>query len=89
MNDDERVTSDGHTVWVHDDRDGSCIGRFGRMGIDIHRPASEQAEHGQCLLCTHGATGPDHWRRFVIAMQDIYGVTVSERHRPRRLSLTE
>lgn len=86
MKDDPQVQSDGITVWVHDAHDGSCIGRFGRMGIDIHRPVSEQAEHGQCLLCTHGSTGPDHWRRFVAAMQDIYDVKVSERHRPRHLA---
>jgi hypothetical protein len=85
MIDDERVQSDGVTVWVHDATDGSCTGRFGRMGIDIHRPASEQEALGQCLLCTHGPTGPAEWLRFVKAMKDIYGVTVSDRHRPRHI----
>lgn len=86
MKDDVRVQSDGTTVWVHDADDGSCIGRFGRLGIDIHRPVSQQAELGQCLLCTHGPTDATHWRRFVEAMNDIYGVKVSERHRPRYLA---
>ncbi len=81
--DDDRVASDGQTVWVHDENDGSCIGRFGRMGIDIHRPIAEQVEHGQCLMCTHGRTGPDEWRRFVVAMKDIYGIVIHEHHRPR------
>jgi hypothetical protein len=82
METDDRVQSDGFTVWVHDERDGSCIGRFGRLGIDIHRPASEQASLGECLLCTHGPTGAPEWRRFVEAMHETYGVRVTDRHRP-------
>lgn len=89
MNDDIRVQSDGTTVWVHDLEDGSCIGRFGRNGIDIHRRLSEQASKGQCLMCTHGRTGADEWDRFVLAMQEIYGVTVTERHRPKHISKME
>jgi len=83
MREDDRVQSDGSTVWVHDASDGSCTGRFGRLGIDIHRPASQHTALGQCLLCTHGPTGPAEWLRFVEAMKDIYGVTVSDRHRPQ------
>ena len=86
MKDDARVRSDGVTVWVHDASDGSCTGRFGRLGIDIHRPALEQTELGQCLLCTHGPTGIAEWIRFVDAMRNIYGVRISDRHRPIHIS---
>ena len=86
MSNEDQIESDGITVWVHDRTDGSCIGRFGRMGIDIHRPILQQAEFGQCLLCTHGPTGAAEWRQFVEAMKRIFEIEISEHHRPRHIN---
>jgi len=48
------------TVWVNR---GACIGRFGRMGIDIHREPEDAMALGECLLCTHKPTTKDDWLR--------------------------
>lgn len=80
------VESDGTTVWANGP-DGSCLGRFGTMGIDIHNSAADQADgKGECLLCTHGRTTLEHWNRFVDGMMHHHGVKISQRHRPNRLS---
>lgn len=79
------IESDDRTVWVHAS-DGSCIGRFGWMGVDIHRPFEEQtAGVGECLCCTHGPTGIEEWRLFVTEMKRHHDVDVSDRHMPQRL----
>lgn len=86
MRDDVEIDSDGRTVWVNDS-DGSCIGRFGAMGVDIHHPMTEQLAGGsQCLLCTHGPTSREHWDAFVEGMRRLHGVEVGEDHRPLRLA---
>lgn len=80
------VESDGTTVWVHA-TDSSCLGRFGVMGIDIHRSFSDQLDGlGECLMCTHGRTTVEDWERFVQGMRTHHGVDVPSRHMPRRLS---
>lgn len=51
-------------VWIHAS-DGSTVGRFGRMGIDLHNTATEQlAGHPECRLCTHGQPTPAEWALF-------------------------
>lgn len=41
-------------IWIHAS-DGSTVGRFGRMGVDLHNTVSEQMQGlPQCRLCTHG-----------------------------------
>ena len=41
-------------LWIHSTADGSTVGRFGRMGIDLHNTMTEQmAGKPQCRLCTH------------------------------------
>lgn len=70
------IRSDGRTVWVHSDT-GHTVGRFGPMGVDVHTPDSTG-----CLDCTHGATGPREWDRFVTSMFTHYGVRVDDEHRP-------
>lgn len=37
-----QIDTDGITVWVNSNIDGSCIARFGRQGIDIHLSFTEQ-----------------------------------------------
>lgn len=79
------IESDGKTVWVNAE-DGSCIGRFGKMGIDIHRDMEAQLSgKAQCLMCTHGITGVAEWEQFVEAMKTLYDVDVKEKYRPERL----
>lgn len=81
---DHDVTTDGVTVWVSG-ASGESLGRFGRMGIDIHQPFEVQASGGpQCLECTHGPTTLEHWNRFRVAMVEHYGIDVPERFRPKR-----
>jgi hypothetical protein len=81
---DVDIQSDGRTVWVHAS-DGACIGRFGWMGVDIHRAIDDQSMMGECLCCTHGRTGAVEWRLFVDGMLEHHGVTVDERYRPTGL----
>ena len=76
------IRSDGKTVWVNA-ADGSCIGRFGRAGIDIHKTGSQQlAGEGECLFCTHEPTTEADYDLFTARMQQLYGVTVGPEHRP-------
>lgn len=76
------ISSDGVTVWVNGLT--SLLGRFGRFGIDIHIPLEQQREKGECLFCTHVETTAEDWLQFVAKMQELHGVTVSERYRPYR-----
>ena len=83
------IESDGRTVWVAAEVDGSCIGRFGMMGLDVHRSMTEQmAGFGECLLCTHGPTTTSDWDTFKRAMRDLHGVDVPDGHMPERLRET-
>lgn len=60
-------------VWVNGVN--GCLGRFGQMGIDVHRDPNEQiAGLGQCLFCTHEKVGPIDWPRFVQAMQQYHQI---------------
>jgi len=77
-----QISSDGVTVWVNNSY--SCIGRFGRYGIDIHRDISEQMEKGECLFCTHQATTKEDWVTFVAKMKELHGVDVSSKYTPDR-----
>lgn len=76
------ITSDDRTVWVNGAT--GLLGRFGKMGIDIHRPLTEQQESGECLFCTHEPTTAEDWDVFVVKMKELYGVDVPDSHRPRR-----
>jgi len=76
------VDSDGITVWVNGE--GGLLGRFGKYGIDIHRPVGEQSAYGECLFCTHAETTYMDWRTFCKKMRTIFGVRVAVRHMPKR-----
>lgn len=83
---DFQIDSDGKTVWVNGP-DGSCLGRFGALGVDIHRTMEDQLSgKGQCMLCTHGSTGDAEWDLFVAGMKHHHGIAVSPRHKPARLT---
>lgn len=82
-----QVESDGRTVWLNA-ADGSCVGRFSRFGVDLHRTVSEQmAGLPECLDCTHECPGPAEWKRFQDGALLHHGVAVSDRHRPRFINL--
>lgn len=77
------VVSDGVTVWVNDERGGN-IARFGRMGIDIHHPAMEQASKSPCLHCTHAPVTAADWETFKTKLLEHHGVSVGDEYKPRR-----
>ena len=57
-----------NAVWVNVET-GECLGRFGKMGIDVHQTVAKQMEgYPQCLFCTHSATTKKDWEDFVSAM---------------------
>jgi hypothetical protein len=77
-----------NAVWVNDEN-GCCIGRFGRMGVDVHRPITDPdyEKKGECLVCTHGPVTRRDWATFVTAMRAGHGVTVPEEFQPAWLRL--
>jgi len=61
---EHEILTGANAVWVNDET-GHCIGRFGRLGIDVHYPADQALDQpSQCLACTHGRTGEGEWQRF-------------------------
>lgn len=76
------ILASANAVWVNDDT-GHCIGRFGRLGIDVHHAAAAAlAEPSQCLACTHGRTSEAEWQRFRALMLEHHGVAVPDAARP-------
>lgn len=72
------VTWDGITVWVNSAE--ASIGRFGRMGIDVHT-----ADGSGCLHCTHAPTdNPWAWGQFVADMLTFHGVVIPAEAMPIR-----
>lgn len=63
-------------VWIHSS-DGSTVGRFGRLGIDLHNTVTEQlAGQLECRLCTHGQPTAAEWALFRELALDWWGVDV-------------
>lgn len=79
--DESTITTDGVTVWVTNLR-GFTIGRFGRLGIDVHN-----ADSTACLHCTHEPTDQEDWDIFVLAMLKHHGVKIAPKYRPGRLDV--
>jgi len=76
------IDSDGRTVWVNA-HDGSCIGRFSKFGVDVHRTAEDQLKGmPQCLDCGKEETPRASWDRFVHSMMVHHGVVVGAEHMP-------
>lgn len=76
------VSSDSQTVWINSAN--GALARFGRLGIDVHN-----ATNTGCLHCTHGRQTPADWERFKRLVLDVYGVEVSDTHRPKWLKRTK
>lgn len=65
-------------VWIHAS-DGSTVGRFGRMGVDLHNTVKEQiAGAPQCRLCTHGRPTQQDWEAFRSKAKEWWNVEVPE-----------
>lgn len=64
-------------IWVHSTTDGSTVGRFGRMGIDLHNTVTEQmAGLPECRLCTHGKPSVADWNMFRSRVLEWFGLDV-------------
>lgn len=76
------IIADGRTVWINGP-DGSCLGRFGALGVDVHRSATDLlAGKSQCLVCTHRRATKADWQMFVDAMHVHHAVVVDARYQP-------
>lgn len=78
MNEFEILVGD-RAVWINDSF--GCLGRFGVMGIDVHRKLDDQ-HLGQCLDCTHAKVNPQDWTRFQSSMMTHHGVDLSHVEMP-------
>lgn len=68
----------GDAVWIHCS-DGSTVGRFGRMGVDLHNSITEQlAGQPECRLCTHQRPTMADWIMFRQKAMEWWGVNVPE-----------
>ncbi|MFT6904200.1 MAG: hypothetical protein ACJAS1_000850 [Oleiphilaceae bacterium] len=66
-------------VWIHSFDDGSTVGRFGRMGVDIHNSVTEQLNGAsECRLCTHGKVTRSDWDLFREKALEFWQVNVSD-----------
>lgn len=73
-----QIASDNTAVWVHC-TDGSTVGRFGRMGVDLHNTVTEMlAGSPQCRLCTHGIPSHSDWELFRAKVKEWWGIDVPE-----------
>lgn len=75
---------DGRTVWVN--LRGASVGRFSRMGIDVHSSPEKQLEGGSpCLDCRRDAS-LDGWAAFVAGMHRYHGVEIPTEAMPEFLA---
>ena len=75
------IDFDGNTVWVNDDT-GCCIGRLGRLGVDVHKTGPQQMLGGsQCLDC-HSPPIEQMWDYFKNSMLAHHSVEIPEAAKP-------
>lgn len=66
-----------NAVWIHSLADGSTVGRFGRMGVDLHNSITDQRQGmSECRLCTHGPVTRADWQLFREKALEWWGVDV-------------
>lgn len=71
-----QVAATRSAVWIHAS-DGSTVGRFGRMGVDLHNTVTEMMQGAQeCRLCTHGRPTLADWEMFRRCVLDWWGLDV-------------
>lgn len=70
------VADSKNAVWIHAS-DGSTVGRFGRMGVDLHNTITDQLSGmPECRLCTHGRVSKKEWMLFIEKAKEFWGVVV-------------
>lgn len=73
-----QTSENKNAVWIHAS-DGSTVGRFGVMGIDLHNTVTDQLNGAsQCKLCTHGKVNANDWGLFKEKSLEFFGVKVSD-----------
>ena len=71
-----QLAANRDAVWIHAS-DGSTVGRFGKMGVDLHNTVTEQLSgSSECRLCTHGKVTSEDWRLFREKAMQWWGVHV-------------
>lgn len=71
-----QIADNNSAVWVHCS-DGSTVGRFGRMGVDLHNTVTEMMQGApQCRLCTHGIPSQADWELFREKVLEWWGIDV-------------
>lgn len=71
------IAANKSVVWVHSRADGSTVGRFGKMGVDIHNTVTDQLNGApECRLCTHGLVTESDWALFRDKALEFWGVTI-------------
>lgn len=73
---------DGKTVWVNG-LDGSNLGRFSRMGYDVHHPVEKQMKGDVCLLCTHSLPDLKGWVLWRDRMEAMTGLKINDEAKPK------
>jgi hypothetical protein len=80
------ILTDGRTVWVNADP-GICIGRFSRLGAEVHNDFEAMTQGGkECLERWHGRMTTKHWVRWVSSMRRHYGIDIGNEYAPRFLN---
>lgn len=83
---DYEVVYGSRAVWVNNAE--GCLGRFGKMGIDVHHTMqAQEAGEGQCLFCTHGPVIAADWPRFVTAMMQFHNIDLRDQPVPAWLGI--
>jgi hypothetical protein len=73
-----QVAATRSAVWIHAS-DGSTVGRFGRMGVDLHNTVTEMMlGASECRLCTHGKPSQAEWLLFRQKAFEWWGVHVPQ-----------
>lgn len=75
---DYTIETDGRVVWINSPIE--LIGRFSRMGIDVH-------VKGKCVgdSCVPGPCTLQHWKDFQQKMLDLHRVRVPDKYMPKFL----
>ena len=73
-----QVSSSRDVMWIHSSL-GETVGRFGKMGIDIHNTIESQLKgESQCLFCTHTKTNYKDWLLFIDKAFELWSVVVDK-----------
>lgn len=70
------IAWDGRTVWVNHGKSGMSIGRFSKVGAEVHKDIDKQVESGDpCLECFKDPTLAG-WQRWCASVSKNYQAVV-------------